>query len=160
MGIPWDLIHSLESKFKSVSKVPDDNPDLIKVQQILNPQERAGDFEDRAIELLNEGYGSSEIVEIFGVPKHYVVKVIRKKKAKPLPQFRYCAVKKGKPRIFCNSFNGYKVIVQKGCYSYEIACKKLKKRGYELHKMREPVIWSRLMPGDNYINNNEVCVKE
>lgn len=160
MKLPWDLIHKLDHDYEKWSDIPDDNQTLIRIQQITNSFNDSDLNEQKAIELLNAGYGRKEIVDNFGITKYYVDKVIEQHRAKQLPQFKYVITKKGQPRVFSPTYVSYETIIKARCYCYKTALKNLKKHGFCLRKARKIIRFKDLKSGDQYLFKNRLYTKE
>lgn len=160
MKLPWDLIHKLDHDYEKWSDIPDDDQTLIRIQQITNPFSDSDINEQKAIELLNAGYGRKEIVNKFGITKYYVDKVIKQHRAKQLPQFRYVIIKKGQPRVFSPTYSSYETIIKARCYCCKTALSNLEKCGFHLRKARKIIRFKDLRNGDQYLFKNRLYTKE
>lgn len=154
-----DTMRELEQEYKSVVNVPPKDARLIKLNHFFG-YEKENHKENIVIQLICEGYTANEIIDKASVSLSTVRKIAKRNRLTIRRKYCYVAFKKGGSRIFCSTFKGYRAIAEGNISNFESAQRGLEKEGYKLKKIRRPIRWGQLLPGDLYIDNFEVCTKE
>lgn len=110
--------------------------------------------------MICEGYTANEIIDKASVSLSTVRKIAKRNRLTIRQKFSYAAVRKGCPRVFSTNCKGYIAIAEGNISNFKSAERELEKVGYKLKKIRRPIRWGQLLPGDLYIENYEVCKKE
>ena len=153
-----DTMHELEHEYKSLTNVPRKDTRLIKLNRFFNNDEDAKD--DKIKSLIIDGYSVREIEDMVKTSHERVSRVAIQYHIPIRQKFNYVAVKKNSPRIFSFSLAGFKVVTKSDTSNFKNAKQALKRKGYKLRVPQKPVRWSSVMPGDNYIDGKDICVKE
>lgn len=153
-----DTMHELEHEYKSLTNVPKKDTRLIKLNHFFNNDEDAKDAKIKS--LILDGYNVREIEDMAKTSHERVSKIAANYHIPIRQKYNYVAVKKGSPRIFSSSLAGFKAITKCDTASFKNAKISLARNGYKLKIPKKPVRWGSVMPGDNYIDGKDICVKE
>lgn len=153
-----DTIIELEQDYKSLSNVPKSDSRLIKLNCFFNI---SGDAKDDKIKsLILDGYSVREIEDMVKTSHERVSRVAVKYHIPIRQKYNYVAVKKGSPRIFSFNLAGFQTVTKSDTSNFKNAKQALTRKGYKLRVPQKPVRWGSVMPGDNYIDGKDICVKE
>lgn len=153
-----DTMHELEHEYKSLSKVPKKDTRLVKLNRFFNNDEDAKDAKIKS--LILDGYNVREIEDMAKTSHERVSKIAIRYHIPIRQKYNYVAVKKGSPRIFSFSLAGFKAITKGDTANFKNAKRSLARNGYKLKIPKKPVRWGSVMPGDNYVDGKDICVKE
>lgn len=153
-----DTMHELEHEYKSLANVPGKDARLIKLNRFFNI---SGDAKDDKIKsLILDGYSVKEIEDMVKTSHERVSKVAIQYHIPIRQKYNYVAVKQGSPRIFSFNLAGFQAVTKSDTSNFKNAKQALTRKGYKLRRPQKPVRWSSVMPGDNYIDGKDICVKE
>lgn len=154
-----DTMRELEQKYKSLVNVPPKDARLTRLNHFFGYEEQISK-ENQIKQLVNEGYTANEISGKVKASLDTVRKIAKRNHLTIRRKYGYVAFKKGGSRIFSSTFKSYRAIAEVNISNFESAQRGLEKEGYKLKKIRRPIRWGQLLPGDLYIENYEVCTKE
>lgn len=164
MAIPTKIIIDLnkleEAHDGSVMSVPDNDPELKRLNQFFNPKIDRVEKENEIKKLIQDGYNRQEVGDKLSVSNDTVKNVIDKYDLEVRPLFTYVAVKENSPRIYSHNYQNYYQIISGHPWKLAPVRKALAKKGYRLIKLHNPSHWKNLMPGDMYLERKGFCVKK
>ena len=164
MAIPTKIIIDLnkleEAHDGSVMSVPDNDPELKRLNQFFNPKIDRLEKENEIKKLIQDGYNRKEVGDKLSVSNDTVKNVIDKYDLEVRPLFTYVAVKENSPRIYSHNYQNYYQIISSHPWKLALVRKALAKKGYRLIKLHNPSHWKNLMPGDMYLERKGFCVKQ
>lgn len=166
MRLPYDLIHQLEDRFGSLTRVPESNPILKRLRQLIYTADEESkrtsliNDEELTADMLKEGYCFDEIVTQIGLSIKKVRYIAKKLHIKAKPHFKYkvTVIKTGQ-LIYTGNYQNYRILMHHGCDYYEYTRRHLYKEGYKLERLPEYVSWRKLKNGDQYISHRKIFTK-
>lgn len=167
MRLPYNLIHQLEDKFGSLALVPESNPILKKLRQLIFAAEaeskRISQISDDEliVDMLKEGYSNAEVAQEMGVTikKAHLLAVKCHIKAKPKFKYKVTIAKTGQ-LIYSGNYQNFSILMHHHCDYYERTKRYLYEEGFKLERLPEFVPWRKLNKGDQYISHRKICVKK
>lgn len=166
MRLPYDLIHQLEGKFGSLSLVPESNPILKKLRQLIFAAEaeskRISQISDDEliVDMLKEGYSNAEVAQKMGVTfkRAHSLAVKCHIRAKPKFKYRVVAISTGQ-LIYTGNYRNFSILMAHASDYYERTKQCLYEAGYKLERLSGFVPWRKLKKGDQYILHCKICTK-
>lgn len=164
MAIPTKIIIDLnkleEAHNGTVMSVPNNDPELKRLNQFFNPKIDRVKKENEIKKLVIDGYSRQEVVDRLSVSKDTIRNVIDKYDLEVRPLLTYVAVKENSPRIYSHNYQNYYQVISGHPWKLDLVRKALAKKGYRLIKLHNPSHWKNLMPGDMYLERKGFCVKK
>lgn len=164
MAIPTKIIIDLnkleEAHDGTVMSVPDNDPELRRLNQFFNPKIDRVEKENEIKKLIQDGYNRQEVGDKLSVSNDTVKNVIDKYDLEVRPLLTYVAVKENSPRIYSHNYQNYYQVISGHPWKLDLVRKALAKKGYRLIKLHNPSHWKNLMPGDMYLERKGFFVKK
>lgn len=164
MAIPTKIIIDLnkleEAHNGTVMSVPNNDPELKRLNQFFNPKIDRVKKENEIKKLVIDGYSRQEVVDRLSVSKDTIRNVIDKYDLEVRPLLTYVAVKENSPRIYSHNYQNYYQVISGHPWKLDLVRKALAKKGYRLIKLHNPSHWKNLIPGDMYLERKGFCVKK
>ncbi|MDB6258026.1 helix-turn-helix domain-containing protein [Lactobacillus amylovorus] len=151
-----EQLHKIESKYGSINNAPDDDPNLIKLEQ-LRPKSNYQtliDEQDEIMKLTDKGYPASDVAQKLGLRRRTVSDFFKRHKIQPRPAFIFKIISPDKKVFYAQSLGHFlQVSFHRSCiYSVKQSTVYLKRRNFQINEGY--FIWAEVKKNEYFVTNN------
>lgn len=150
-----EQLHKIESKYGSINNAPEDDPNLIKLEQ-LRPKSNYQtliDEQDEIMKLIDKGYQASDVAQKLGL-RRTVSDFFKRHKIQPRPAFIFKIISPDKKVFYAQSLGHFlQVSFHISCsYSIKQSTVYLKRRNFQI--IEGYFIWAEVKKNEYFVTNN------
>lgn len=151
-----EQLHEIESKYGSINNAPEDDPNLIKLEQ-LRPKSNYQPLTDEQDEIMNltkKGYQVSDVAQKLGLRRRTVFYFFKRHKIQPRPAFIFKIISPDKKVFYVQSLGHFLQVSfhRSSCYSVKKSTVYLKRCNFQI--IGGYFIWAEVKKKEYFLTNN------
>lgn len=151
-----EQLHKIESKYGSINNAPEDDPNLIKLEQ-LRPKsnyQHLIDEQDEIMNLTKKGYQVSDVAQKLGLRRRTVSDFFKRHKIQPRPAFIFKIISPDKKVFYAQSLGHFLQVSFRRSDSYSVkkSTVYLKSRNFQI--IEGYFIWTEVKKKEYFLTNN------